>query len=178
MHLPSALRTVAVLLACLVATLSVAAVVAVRTDRIRCLRVLTGSMSPTVPAGSLVAGPRLSADDVRVGELVMFVPPAPYRTPGDHPIVHRVVRITSAHHDRDLTTKGDANPVDDPWRVDAGRTTLYGVGWHSLRAGEVLGAVHRWGPASASLLLVVPAWMAGMRRLSNGPAGRHRGACG
>lgn len=174
MHLPATLRTIATVLACLVATLALAAVLAVRTDRIRCLRVLTGSMSPTVPAGSLVAGPRVSADRLRVGELVMFVPPAPYRTPGDHPIVHRIVRITSPHVDRYLRTKGDANPVADPWLIDANRTTLYGVRWHSLRAGEVFGATHKWGPASAAVLLVVPAWMAVMRRLVGRPAGRHR----
>jgi hypothetical protein len=120
----------------------------------------------------------VNAEHVRVGELVMFVPPAPYRTPGDHPIVHRIVRITSPHQDRYLTTKGDANPVADPWLIDADRTTLYGVGWHSLTAGDMLGVAHRWGPAGASVLLVLPAWMAGMRRLNRAPSGRHRGSTG
>ncbi|MDQ1748092.1 MAG: signal peptidase [Frankiaceae bacterium] len=174
MQLPAAVRTTLVITVCLLAALALAAVAAVRTDRVRCLRVLTGSMSPTVPAGSLVAGTRISAAGVRVGDIVMFVPPPPYRAPGGDPIAHRIVRIASRHGDRYLTTKGDANPVADPWLIDAKHSTLYRVQWHSATAGTALGAAHKWGPASAAGLLVVPAWLAGMRRLNRGTKGRHR----
>ena len=175
MQIPAAMRTTAVLVACLVAAGALAVGLAVRTDQVRCLRVLTGSMSPTVPAGSLVVGTPVTARAVHIGDVVMFVPPPPYRTPGGAPVVHRVAHVTSTHGFRYLTTKGDGNPVADPWLINATRTTLYRVRWHSARAGEVLGRTHKWGPGSAAILLVLPAWFAGMRRLHTGSGrGRHR----
>ena len=174
MQLPAPIRTTAVITICLVAALALAAVVAVRSDRIRCLRVLTGSMNPTVPAGSLVAGTRINAGAVQVGDIVVFVPPPPYRAPGGAPIAHRILHVASRQGDSYLTTKGDANRVADPWLIDANRTTLYRVQWHSEAAGTVIGDAHKWGPASAAALLVVPAWLAGMRRLTRGAKGRHR----
>lgn len=174
MQLPAAIRTTVVFTVCLLAALALAALVAIRSDRVRCLRVLTGSMNPTVATGSLVVGTRVTATGVRVGDIVMFAPPPPYRAPGGAPIAHRILQVASRHGDRYLTTKGDANPVADPWLIDANRTTLYRVQWHSAAAGTVLGDAHKWGPASAAALLVVPAWLAGIRRLNRGTRGRHR----
>lgn len=174
MHLPAAIRNAIAITVGLVAALALAAVVAVRTDHIRCLRVLTGSMSPTVPAGSLVVGTRVTPAGVRVGDIVMFVPPSPYRAPSGDPIAHRIVGVASRRGARYLTTKGDANAVADPWLIDANHTTLYRVQWHSADAGAVLGNAHKWGPASAAALLVIPAWLAGIRRLSRSTTGRHR----
>jgi signal peptidase I len=172
-QLPAAIRTTLVITVCLLSALALAAVVAIRSDRVRCLRVLTGSMNPTVPAGSLVAGSHITAGDVRVGDIVMFAPPPPYRAPGGDPIAHRILRVASRHGDRYLTTKGDANPVADPWLIDANRTTLYRVQWHSAAAGTAIGEAHKWGPASAAALLVIPVWLTGMRRLGRGTKGRH-----
>ncbi|MGZ4591060.1 MAG: signal peptidase I [Actinomycetes bacterium] len=168
------MKTAVVVAACAVAVGALTIVLAVRADQVRCMRVLTGSMRPTVPAGSLVVGTPQPASGVRVGEVVMFVPPPPYRAPGGSPIVHRVYRVSSKHGHRYLTTKGDGNPVADPWLLDADRTTLYRLRWHSLRAGAVLGIARRWGAAAAASLLVVPGWMAGMRGLGVGSSrGRH-----
>lgn len=80
--------------------------------------VSTGSMEPAMPAGSAALVHSVTADTVGLGDVVTV------DREGALPIVHRVVAI----HDpaergdptRDLTLRGDANPVDDPapYRVD------------------------------------------------------------
>lgn len=89
---------------------------------LRYVPILTGSMSPGMPTGSLAILTPLHAQDIRVGQVIAFRPPAPYTPPGGAAVVHRVESLTTVDGMRVLTTKGDANPVADPWRIrpDAG----------------------------------------------------------
>ena len=117
------------------------AVVLVRMDAVRFATVLSGSMSPTVPTGSVVAGTPVRSSDVRVGDVVMFVPPAPFTTPGRRPVVHRVVSVRATGSGVvEIRTKGDANPSPDAWTIDAGRTTFFELRAHSYWLGVAL----RW----------------------------------
>ncbi|MCU1510122.1 MAG: hypothetical protein JWQ12_2387 [Glaciihabitans sp.] len=70
----------------------------------------TGSMSPTIPQGSLALVREIPADEVKVGEVVTV------SRPGELPISHRVtsVRPDGTGSARIITLRGDANPVDDP----------------------------------------------------------------
>ncbi|HVU72594.1 MAG TPA: signal peptidase I [Mycobacteriales bacterium] len=158
-------RTVALVLAAMYGLTVVGMAVAVRTGHVRCLRVLTGSMNPVIAPGSLVVGTPVAAADLRVGEVIMFQPPRPYATPNGDPIVHRVVDVVAHGNQLALRTRGDANPVDDPWTIDATHARLYRVAFHSVPAGFLVGAVRRWGKAELAVVLVIPLWLMAMTRV-------------
>jgi signal peptidase I len=131
-------------------------------------------MNPTIPPGSLVVGTPVSGGRLHVGEIVMFRPPAPYGAPSGDPIVHRVASITDQHRIV-IRTKGDDNPVVDPWRLDGTRTTFVRVRWHSYFAGAVMGRAHKWALTGLAAAVAIPFWLAAVRRLRCRPVpGRHR----
>jgi len=70
----------------------------------------TGSMSPTIPAGSVALVQRIPASDLAIGDVTTV------DRAGELPITHRIIDIspgpTSAQ--RMITMKGDANPSADP----------------------------------------------------------------
>ena len=84
------------------------------------LVVRSGSMSPTIPTGSLVLYERVSAAKVHQGQVIL------YNEPGNPSITitHRVVKVVNDPSGRFFITKGDANGTPDPWHVKAN-----GVGW-------------------------------------------------
>lgn len=78
--------------------------------------VLSNSMQPTFSAGDVVVTRAVPVGSVRVGDIIVFQPP-----PRDEPVVHRVTSIRGGL----ITTRGDANPVDDPWRVQLAGENQY-----------------------------------------------------
>jgi len=91
----------------------------------RLLPVLTGSMAPHAPAGSLVLTVPVDGRDVIPGDVVAFRPPAPYETVGNRPVLHRVVGVGEYTNGRTwMTTQGDANPAADPWQVSTRDVTF------------------------------------------------------
>lgn len=85
----------------------------------------TGSMSPTIPAGSVAVVQRVAASDLRVGDVVTV------DRPGQLPITHRVRSIMpgESRSERVLTLRGDANAMDDPhpYRSHRVRIVLFAV---------------------------------------------------
>lgn len=86
----------------------------------------TGSMSPTIPTGSLAVVREVPADSVEIGDVVTVD-----RAEGELPITHRVVSATTAP-DTGVTTlelKGDANAAPDPglYLVTSVRTVLWSM---------------------------------------------------
>lgn len=85
----------------------------------------TGSMAPTIPQGSMSVVQRISADDIRVGDVVTVD-----REEGQLPVTHRV---TAVHPQRPgealIEMQGDANPNPDPgpYRVTEVRKVLWSV---------------------------------------------------
>jgi signal peptidase len=84
--------------------------------------VQSGSMAPGMPTGSLIVTKTISSDQIKVGDVITFHPP----DRGDISISHRVVRIDNATGVTEtnpvkayFVTKGDANPIADPWKVGA-----------------------------------------------------------
>ncbi len=89
--------------------------VAQRTGTAQLLTVVSGSMEPSLPLGSLVLVVPRDAGAVRTGDVITFNPPGdPSRT-----VTHRVVDVRSGSQGADLLvrTRGDANPVPDPWAL-------------------------------------------------------------
>ena len=75
--------------------------------------VLSGSMEPHLPVGSITIAKAVPASTVRVGDVVTFD-----RLGHNGTITHRVARITERDGKRLVTTKGDANPSADPWQLE------------------------------------------------------------
>lgn len=85
----------------------------------------TGSMSPTIPAGSVAVVQRIPASEIEVGDVVTV------DRAGELPITHRVTSITdgATPAQRVITMKGDANALEDPapYTVTSGRIVLFSV---------------------------------------------------
>jgi signal peptidase len=84
----------------------------------------TGSMAPTIPAGSLAVVRQITASEIHVGDVVTV------DRPGHLPITHRVVSVASGGGDmRSVTLRGDANRADDPgpYTVSHVRIVLFSI---------------------------------------------------
>jgi signal peptidase len=98
----------------------------------RTLTVLTGSMRPAMPPGSVLVATREPIGDLRVGQVLVYQIPVL-----DHRVVsHRVVDITRTASGVVVQTKGDANNGPDPWRARITDATV----WHATVAVPYLGA--------------------------------------
>jgi len=77
----------------------------------RTLVMLTGSMSPEFPAGSLLVATPRRAVDLAPGDVLI------YHVPIDdhHVVTHRVVGVERQGDAVLVRTKGDANTAPDPW---------------------------------------------------------------
>ncbi len=73
--------------------------------------VTSESMVPTLHPGDLLILQGRPADQIRVGDIIVFQDSQWYT---DAPIVHRVVAIEEVSGVLHFTTKGDANPTEDP----------------------------------------------------------------
>ena len=101
--------------------LCVVAVLAAAFFQISLILFKTGSMAPTIPAGSVALVRQIPAEQARVGDVVTV------DRPGQLPITHRVVATAPAGNgETALTLRGDANRQDDaqPYRVTQVRLVL------------------------------------------------------
>jgi signal peptidase len=118
--------------------------------------VRSGSMTPTLPVGSLAFYTPVAANELHRGDVIVFHrPDAP--TTDESLVTHRIARVEHSARGTFFVTKGDANPQPDPWRVPAD-----GSGWR-LRAsvpvaGYAVGMLgshlgHTWILALVAFLL-------------------------
>jgi len=115
------------------------------------MTMLSGSMSPDIPTGSLIVDNSLTAiqaQHLHVGQIISF------RIAANSPVVitHRIVRVVHDANGVSYVTKGDANSsVDSPARPAA---NVFGVYSASVpQAGYLLNTVHR--PAFIIMLLLI-----------------------
>lgn len=83
--------------------------------------IITGSMVPTLPVGSVVYDEVVPVEDLEVGDVITFVPPPEFGV--TDPVTHRIVQIKVAGDDsgapgqRVFRTQGDNNEDQDPWKM-------------------------------------------------------------
>jgi signal peptidase I len=132
------------------------------------LVVRSGSMSPTIPTGSIVFYKKIDAAKVKVGDVIVFAKPGQ----ADEKVTHRVFQIGSSSTGPFFVTKGDANGAPDDWRIPA-----VGTGWIAAGHVPVLGYVlaDLQSPAGRLLLLIVPAVLLGLITLYELVAERRKG---
>ncbi len=80
-------------------------------------RVVTGSMEPEIPVGSLVVAKTVPVDELVVGDDIMFMSEDP-AVPSGAPVTHRIVAVTETDTgDLTFTTQGIANDIEDSYPV-------------------------------------------------------------
>ncbi|MHB8465502.1 MAG: signal peptidase I [Acidimicrobiales bacterium] len=91
------------------------------TGRYRVITVLSGSMRPTMPPGSLVISTPEPISALRVGQVVTFEAP----TPQHQVVTHRVIKIIASGGVTKIRTKGDANAAPDVWTAQIQGNTVW-----------------------------------------------------
>ena len=138
----------------IVAGLAVVLIVVPKATGSMPLTVLTQSMEPTLPPGTLLVVRPTPIDDIRVGDVVT------YQIVSGQPAVvsHRVVSVSSSSSDgeRTFVLKGDNNAEADPAPVTA--VQIRGVVWYSVPeigiVNQVVNGSRSWLiPAVAGVLL-------------------------
>ena len=84
----------------------------------------TGSMSPTIPTGSLAVVEQIAGGDIRVGDVITV------DRQDALPITHRVTSVSPLDGGAvSITMRGDANPTEDPapYVVTTARKVLFSV---------------------------------------------------
>lgn len=127
------------------------------------LSVLTGSMRPHLPPGTLVVTKPTPVEEIGVGDVITF-----QLDSGQSAVVtHRVIErsIDSASDEVRFTTQGDANNTPDPEQVrpvQVRGTVWYAVPYLGWVNQAVDGQTRSWAiPALAGALFVYAAWTFG-----------------
>ncbi len=120
------------------------ALLAVRLRGDRLDLVLSPSMTPAVPSGSLVV---VTGGPVELGSVIVFEQPGSGRL-----VTHRVVGVSAGDDGLQYRTKGDANPLPDRTPVPASEVEGRVVA-HVPGLGQWL---HAWRRPVGLTLLVVP----------------------
>lgn len=102
-------RSAILTIAAIVGVVSIVAFAAAAVFSVRPLIVISGSMAPGIPTGSLLFAADRSVDDISVGDIVTVD-----RPDGSGLITHRVASIDEADGARSLHLQGDANSIPDP----------------------------------------------------------------
>lgn len=77
------------------------------------MAMVTGSMQKTIPVGSLVVSQSVDPDALEVGDVISFEKPIG----GNRIDTHRIVAVRRDHGKLHYRTKGDSNPIVDPWLI-------------------------------------------------------------
>lgn len=144
------------LLTLLVAAL---AVIAPLLSGARPMTVLTGSMEPKLPVGTLIVVRPTDPDELRVGDVITYQ----LRSGEPEVVTHRIVAITTDGEERTFATRGDANPSPDaaPVREVQIRGRLwYAIPYLGYVNTIINGELRPWviGIVAAALF-VYAAWM-------------------
>lgn len=132
-----------------IVALFVVIVVGVRMGQLRALTLLSASMQPSLPVGSVVVERPESAAAVRIGQVITF------ERPDTLLVTHRVYSIQAKDSELLVSTKGDNNPTPDTWIVHISRSqTVWHVAIGTPFVGYVLQPLHHLG--GPGLLLILP----------------------
>lgn len=82
--------------------------------------VLSASMAPSIPVGSVVVAIPTPRTELVVGDVITY---QRVEEP-DMPVTHRVSRLRALPGELVARTKGDANDVEDPWEVNLAPSVL------------------------------------------------------
>jgi signal peptidase len=132
------------------------------TGKYRTVMVLSGSMQPAMPPGSMAVVVPVDPATIQVGDVLTYEAPVP----GNPVVTHRVIEILEHGAQPVIRTKGDANVSPDQWTARISSSPAWrrvavipvaGTLIHSLRSPLVHRATVYVVPA---LLLII--WLVGI----------------
>ncbi|MHB8510552.1 MAG: signal peptidase I [Actinomycetota bacterium] len=137
----------------------------------RTLTVLTGSMRPGIPAGSIVIATPISPYSIKLGDIIIYQAPVQDR----HVVMHRVVQARQIKGSVVIHTKGDANASPDPWSASITDRVAWKVRGAIPYAGKLLIAL-RSKSAHMVLVILLPFSLAGgaIRKIWKKPQPKQR----
>lgn len=134
------------------------------TGRYRTLTVLTASMRPTYPPGSIIVVAPLPVERVAVGDVITYSIPIEDR----RIVTHRVIEVVEPGVVR---TKGDANNAADPWVAKLQGGTAWKVRASIPAAGYAMQMIRGPLPRIAGILsLTLLALLIGLPAIWRKPA--------
>ncbi len=103
--------------------------------------ITSGSMTGAIDTGALIYSRIVPVKDLRVGDIITYAPPGRRSM-----VTHRIVQITRDKSGRVVfRTKGDANPVADPWRFTLDKPTQARYWFQIPSIGYLIAALSlRW----------------------------------
>lgn len=127
--------------------------------------VISGSMEPAIPVGSIVYSAETDPETVEKGDVIVFTS----ARRGDTPITHRVVSNDTSS--RTIITKGDANEREDVDPVKY-ENVKGKVSMHIPYLGHLVSSMTTGKGRIVTLILLIAAWTMGeagrrLRRKSN-----------
>ena len=155
-RLAALMRSIATITGSVVVIVLLIATIGPRLLPYRTFTVLSGSMEPSIPTGSMIFDSQIDAADLTRGDVVTFHPPGQ----PDKLVSHRIVRVEETKQGSFLVTRGDANGVVDDWRIPAqGRGLRYE--FHVPYLGYVVGGLLT--PVGRVIALTLAAlWLGGL----------------
>jgi signal peptidase len=117
----------------------------------RPLTVLTGSMTPTYPAGDVVIVKPADADNLQIGDVITFQP----ESNNPELTTHRIVGVVLTSDGRQYVTRGDANGADDPMPIKPEQ--VRGKVWYSV---PCVGYASMWASGQSIRMVIDLAAMA------------------
>ena len=155
-RLAAVLKSAASVLGAVVVIVLLVATIGPRVLPYRTFTVLTGSMEPAIPVGSMIFDREVDAAELSRGDIVTFHPPGQ----PDKLVSHRVVRVEETKRGAFLVTRGDSNGVVDDWRIPARGSGLR-YEFHVPYLGYVVGGLLT--PAGRLIALTLAAlWLGGL----------------
>ena len=115
------------------------------------LQVLTGSMEPTIPEGSMLLIQKTAPDTLQAGDIISFFSPDPALDGALN--THRIQQVVSEGDTLAFVTKGDANLLEDQQPVDA-RQVVGKVIFISAKLGRFVRLISN--PLIFCLAIVLP----------------------
>jgi len=101
--------------------------------------ITSGSMNGTYDRGSIVYARDVPTTSLRIGDVITYAPPS---AGPEGLVTHRIVWVGRDRSGaRAFRTKGDANPVRDPWRFTLTRPQQARAAFHVPYAGYALAAL-------------------------------------
>jgi signal peptidase I len=94
--------------------------IAIHMGELHLQTVLSNSMRPTFSAGDVAVTQEVPISSLRVGDAISFYPPGQTT-----PVLHRITSLRTTPAGVVITTRGDANPVDDEWQATLRGATAY-----------------------------------------------------
>ena len=119
--------------------------------------VMSGSMRPGIQPGGLVILHRVSADTLRVGDVIAYLPPN-----SSSPIMHRIVSLSATDGSVVVQTQGDANNTLDPGPVRLDATAYRMAAYVPFLGWLVELRPWIWLAFAATLVLIALGWGRGV----------------